>query len=116
MKTISDTLSPLVEEWSDPGDYPNAVAAGPLPSQEYLAGVEGELKLELTDQEMLEMEDTFQKESFDFWIREVVDYRLPDGVGSAEWQIDRIEGNTITLSITDVEADPDYNPKEDTRW
>ena len=115
MKILSDTLEPLVEEWDDPGDYPNAVASGPLPSYKYLAGIEGELKLELTHEENNDLFETIEAESLDFWVREVLDYRLPNGVASAQWHIISVEGKlgsnaVVTLGVLDVEADPDYDP------
>ena len=54
MEMITNTLSLLVERWDDPGDYPNALAAGPLPSYEYIAGLEGELRLLLSEEELAE--------------------------------------------------------------
>ena len=113
MTIVSDTLEPLIEDWSDPGDYPNAVASFPLPSYQYMAGMEGELVLELTDGELAEMQQTIECESLDFWMSEVVDYRLPAGVLDAKWQIDKIEGNTVTLSVIEVEPDPDWRNEPD---
>lgn len=132
MKTISDTLEPSVETWEDPGDYPSNAGSGPLPSYDYLAGMEGELVLELTQDEYREYLETVEAESLDFWMQEVVDYRLPSGILSADWQVDSVEGGhrcgflwlrrkpiRLTLSVTDVEADPswrdddgpDYDPE-----
>ena len=115
MQILNDTLEPLVEEWSDPGDYPNAVAQSPLSSYEYLAGMEGELELQLTNEELAEMHEIIEAESIDFWVTEIVDYDLPSGVQSADWKM-HIIGNVVTLTAEEVEADPDYNPNEDTRW
>ena len=108
MKTLANTLNPLIEEWSDPGDYPNAVAAGPLPSYDYLAGVEGDLELELTDEELTAMLQTLDCESLDFWMVEVADIGLPDGIQNGTWQIDKVQNNVVTLSLHDVEADFDW--------
>jgi hypothetical protein len=108
MKTVSDTLEPLVEKWSDPGDYPNAVAQSPLPSYDYLAGVEGELKLQLTDEEMTELLQTLDCESLDFWMVEIADIGLPDGIENGTWQIDKVENNVVTLSLHDTEPDPNW--------
>lgn len=103
MKIVSDTLEPLVETWSDPGDYPNAVAQSPLPSYDYLAGVEGELKLELTDEEMTELVQTLDCESLDFWMCEVADIGLPNDIENGTWQIDKVEKNVVILSLHDTE-------------
>lgn len=41
-RVLVDTLSFDIETWDDPGDYPNGVASGPLPSYDYPV-CEGEL-------------------------------------------------------------------------
>lgn len=118
---IKDNLKPLIETWDDPGDYPNALAAGPLPSHKYVEGIEGELVIELVADEYQEFQETLEAESLDFWVREVLYYALPEGVLSAEWQLDKTEPGSeatlITLSIKEVEADPDYRgPESDGDW
>jgi len=117
MKTIKDSLKTLIDTWDDPGDYPNALAAGPLPSFDYVEGAEGELTIELTEKEYQEFQETLEAESLDFWVREVLDYTLPDGILSATWQLDKTDHHTITLSIIEVESDPDYRgPEPDGDW
>lgn len=116
MKTLSDSLEPLVETWEDPGDYPSNAGSGPLPSYNYLAGMEGELVLELTPDEYREHQETVGAESLDFWMREVVDYRLPSGILSAKWQIDKTEPGEnvrLTLSVTEVEVEADPSWRDD---
>jgi hypothetical protein len=55
MQVISNTLKPIIETWDDPGDYPNGLAQGPLPSRKSLAGCEGAIvvELELSDIDQL---------------------------------------------------------------
>jgi hypothetical protein len=115
MKTLSDDTRVLIETWSDPGDYPNAVAQGPLPSYQYVAGIEGEIKVELTWEEYQQF---LEAESLQFWMHEVFDYEYPDGVCSAEWQ-HRVHGvnedkKPVALIIwaDEVEADPNYRGPE----
>jgi hypothetical protein len=129
MKIITDTIEPLVETWDDPGDYPSGAGSGPLASFQYLAGLEGELVIELTGAERTEMLgwDTVSK-----WVAEVVDYRLPSGILSADWQCEVKGGERIwwtfwmcrqpavaTLWADEVESDPDYQvdePDYDEDW
>ena len=47
MKLIKSTLEAVFETWDDPGDYPNALAQGPLPSYTYLEGLEGKVVVDL---------------------------------------------------------------------
>ena len=112
MRILKDSLEVLVEEWSDPGDYPSAAGSGPLPSYKYLAGMEGVLVLELTPEELVVFHLTVRDESFEAWVHEIVDYKLPSGLVSATWELESesvVNGvSTLTLCVTEVEADPDY--------
>lgn len=91
MKTISNTLKVIMGRWDDPGDYPNNVAAGPLPSYDYIEDVEGELILELTDVELYEFEN-----DRDFFVDENVLCEL-DHVTILKWDCVR-DRNEITLT------------------
>ena len=55
MKTLSNTLALEIETWDDPGDYPSGAGAGPLPSYDYVAGVSGEIVVELSSADFEEM-------------------------------------------------------------
>ena len=115
MKIVNDTLEVLVETWDDPGYYPSGAGSGPLPSYDYLAGMEGELVYELSHKEYKEYLDVIEKESLDFWMTEVSDYKLPDGIFSAKWQLDKVEEGEnvlLTFSVIDVEADPNWKSEE----
>lgn len=103
MKIVNDTLQLLVETWDDPGDYPNSLAAGPLPSYNYVTGVEGELQIELSAEEMEDFRETLEVEDVDFWMYEIVDYRNRElfDVASWKWQLDNVVGNIVTVSIVD---------------
>ena len=57
MKTLSNTLELAIERWDDPGDYPSAAGAGPLPSYNYVAGVDGSIVLELESADFTDMVD-----------------------------------------------------------
>ena len=46
---------------------------------------------------------------------EVSDYKLPDGIFSAKWQLDKVEEGEnvlLTFSVIDVEADPNWKSEE----
>ncbi len=122
MNITTDTIEPLVETWDDPGDYPSNAGGGPLPSYDYLAGLEGELIIELTATERQEMREW---DTISEWLAEVVEYQLPDGILSADWQCEVQGGEWIwwtfwmrhrpifvTLWSDEVEADPDYQQEE----
>lgn len=57
MKVLENTMEAVIDRWDDPGDYPNALAAGPLPSYDYYAGIEGEAKIEMTPEELEEWKE-----------------------------------------------------------
>ena len=117
MNIISDTLEPLIERWEDPGDYPSGAGSGPLSSYDYLADLEGELKIELSGAE-------YQKMLFwgvDDWMAEVMDYDLPDGLLSVKWQFSAEGGKwrwqnlwqhrnaaVVTVWAEEIESDPNW--------
>lgn len=109
MKLLKNTLEVLMDRWDDPGDYPSNAGAGPLPSYDFLAGMEGEVQLELTTDEI----DSYQEYVEDF-ISEL-DITLPDGILSAEWT-HTLQGNILTLEAMNVEGDPDYDPSPEREW
>jgi hypothetical protein len=120
-KVLKDTLSTLVETWDDPGDYPNAVASGPLPSYNYIAGMEGELVVELTAEELAEWKELEGDDSaIQDFITDTVDPTLPRGITNVNKWLHQLEGNQLTLWSEDVEGDlgelddePDYEPDYD---
>jgi hypothetical protein len=54
MKILTNALQEHMERWSDPGDYPNGLAGGPLPSRNFVADVTGTVVIECTGDELLE--------------------------------------------------------------
>lgn len=123
MKTLSDTTEILIERWEDPGDYPNAVANGPLPSYDYVAGIEGDVVVELRPDEFDDFLDVVKDESPEFWMVEVFDYDCPDGLLSVTWDWEFFGGKRcgflwlkrkkiVRLWATEVEPDPNYRGPE----
>jgi hypothetical protein len=115
MKIIKNTLEVVIERWDDPGDYPSGAGSGPLPSYDYLDGVDGEVRVELTEQEANELlalqEDG---EDLEEWI-EQVEIDLPSGVTSVKWHVELIAGNpaVAVLTATEAEGDPDSGSEPD---
>ena len=109
MKVIKNTLEPFVETWDDPGDYPSNAGSGPLPSYSFLAGMEGEVQIEMTDEELAaygECQDEFIEQ---------LDIDLPSGILSAKWEHE-LKGNVLTLTAVDAEGDPDYDPNPEPEY
>jgi len=107
MKTLSNTLETLIEWWDDPGDYPSGAGAGPLPSYQYFAGMEGEVKVELEQKEVAEYNQAVEDGEEQEWIQQNVDPKTPEEVGSVTWEHE-LKGNVLTLWSEECEADPDY--------
>lgn len=116
MKLISDTTNVMVEHWSDPGDYPNAVASAPLLGYDYVAGIKGEIRVEMQWSDCEEFLD-----SVECGVLSLLAYEYPDGVISVKWGYHASGGERygflwlfhkpvfITLWIEEVESDPDYH-------
>lgn len=116
-RVLRDTTKVDRGVWSDPGDYPNNVASGPLPDRPCIDEIGGEIKVILGGfrflwwefgerAEVRELLDPALKREFHEWIGEHVDYRF-DGILSVEWGA-RLDGNVLTLWVEDYEADPDW--------
>lgn len=103
---ISNTTKISIDTWDDPGSYPNALAAGPLPSYKYVDGIEGELLYKLTPEGV-----EWYRECPEDFIREELQPPEPDGVLSVEWG-HKLNGDVLTLWAEDVESDPYYTGPE----
>jgi hypothetical protein len=112
MKILSDTLKPVIERWDDPGDYPSNAGQGPLPSYDFVAGIEGEIVLELESGDFI---DGFEE----------VEYDLPHGIKVKKWNVMAKDSKTpVQLMLTVEEFDseqvehddpePDYD--SECRW
>jgi len=123
IKILLDTTEILVGRWEDPGDYPNAVASSPLPSYDYVEGIEGEIKLEMNWSEYEDFLDNVGCDLLYRWIVESIDYYYPAGVLSAKWGYSASGGErflwlfrkpvVVTLWVVDIESDPNYELPED---
>lgn len=120
-KVLRDTTDILVDPGDDPGDYPNNVASGPLPSRPFIAGIEGEIKVKLRawwlpfigwfGGEVAEVRELLAddlQDEFRDWVDDHVKYGPYHGVLSFTWTKE-LKGRILTLWVEgDVEPDPDY--------
>ena len=133
MKTLSNTLSLEAEHWDDPGDYPSGAGAGPLPSYDYIAGVSGEIVVELSSADFEEMVEGgfLSKEVADAivesdgipseyyleikdYVLEHVEYTL-DRVRVTKWAV-TFKGLQAFLEVEDFDADswePEWEPERE---
>jgi len=128
MKVLSNTLELCIETWDDPGDYPNALASGPLPSYSYIAGVDGILRVELEESDVKELQ-TGDLCSIQDHILETVDPTTGlDHVQVTKWNIVRVpvEGKQVyDLTAEDIDSssweppsrpEEEYNPEDEFDW
>lgn len=104
MKILKNTLKISVDEWSDGGDYPNALASGPLPSYKYIDQVEGEVVIELDPEEL----ESYLEDPNDV----VSDIPLPREISSVKFAEEKIEGNVITLYVADFDPSGDWQDED----
>ena len=91
-RVIDDTLEEIFERWEDPGDYPNGLAAGPLPSYDYFAGIGGWLVIALTDPEVRQ----YEAEGYEFADDLArTSMQLKDLPPDFEWDF-TLDGNVLT--------------------
>ena len=99
MKVIKNTLEPVIGRWDDPGDYPNGLAGGPLPSKDFVSEIKGSITVQLSKEEL--------EEAIEFWLAEhekmdVIDHDLPD-IRVRNWEIGEIKGDLVTLYVEEFE-------------
>jgi len=112
MKVISDTLYIEIGEWSDPGDYPNAVASGPLPSFDYIEEVTGEVVIELEEGDNPVPSGSYKSlEEINYDVFEYLSENEPSQVNILSWDV-VCEGNKLTITVGEFEPDGDYEPPE----
>ncbi|NDD54517.1 hypothetical protein EBZ39_11690 [bacterium] len=106
MKIISNDLYCQIERWDDPGDYPNGLAAGPLPSYSYCE-FGGEFVFETENDEELKELDNVDDWIGD-WVRDQCD------IGGHIYPSYRceVEGNRCVVTITEAEVE-EYDPADD---
>jgi hypothetical protein len=113
MKIISNDLYCQIERWDDPGDYPNGLASGPLPSQHY-GEFGGDLILEAENDE-----DMKELDAIEDWIDEYVSNLDCISRYCTVSLNCKVEGNRAHVTIHDCEVEeyepdePDYDDRDD---
>jgi|GEM_PF-1740229 len=97
MKVLENTLAVEVDRWDDPGDYPNSIASSPLPSYDYVTGLEGYVKVKL-DVDELDLKDS---ELIDV-LKETGDLDIPSGIEVTEWSLTR-HGEEVVFVAEDID-------------
>ncbi len=106
MKLISNTLEPVYEQWTDPGEP--EVLGGPRRPFWYLADITGELSFDITDEDpvSLEQEDTIEDAAHDTVITSNF-----EGFISCLWKV-TMKNNIAIAKPVDVESEHlDFNPR-----
>jgi len=91
MKILENTLKAKWERWDDPGDYPNNVASGPLPSHDFIESIDGHVLLKIEDDiDLIAFNEDFGD-----------DLDVPEGVKVTSWDITLLPDWTIELTVTE---------------
>jgi hypothetical protein len=104
MKIISNDLYCGIERWDDPGDYPNGLASGPLPSHHYCE-YGGEFVFEAeNDEELKELDNV------DDWIGDWVNDKCDITSYTNPSYHCEVEGNRCVVTITSADPEePEYD-------
>jgi len=114
MQVISDTLTILVDSWDDPGDYPSNAGSGPLPSYDYIAGIEGELTVKLSFEELRGFCHAVACDELNDFVEQDIDPKLPAGILKVNSWEHELRGPILKLwSEDEVEEDPNHDWGED---
>jgi hypothetical protein len=117
VKTILNTLNPYLERWDDPGDYPNSLAGGPLPSYDFVAFVDGEIVVEAAPAEVgLEPDETMEKALPEYIADNPGEVKHDvSGLTVSRWGVGKVEGNRVTLTVEEFECEVPGPPEDDYR-
>jgi len=85
MKIIKNTLEVITSVWEDPGDYPNALARGPLPSHLCVEDISGYLLIQVDKADKEDDDYGYSTESLMQYLMEPIDIKV-DGVLITSWQ------------------------------
>jgi hypothetical protein len=126
MKVIENTLKPVLDRWSDPGDYPSGAGGGPLASYDYVEYIDGAITVELDAEDMkaladfadVDMTETKMYEAYFKDNAADVPHDV-SGLTVQKWEVERIAGNRVTLTVEEFEAEapeppePEYDPMDE---
>ena len=106
MKLLNSTLKLHIETWDDPGDYPNGLASGPLPSKQFVESVEGRVTVQLEPSDIDSMEGDISLDSLGDYLTDnagSVDHGMP-GLRVKRWGICKLDDTIVTLDVSEFEA------------
>lgn len=102
MRTISNTLEPVMGTWTDPGDYPSGAGSCRLPGSEFIESFTGDIVVEMDPDDLLEMEgDTAAQQA------EYVEENMEHGIRGLEypkWRVKTTDGVRFALTLDDFES------------
>lgn len=109
-----------LDTWDDPGDYPSGAGSGPLPSYNFVAGVEGKVVVELEDGDEVEQPVMIAT------VQSYVDDNPGEvqhgvsGLTVARWVVEKVDGKRVELTVSDADdafeaeyRDDDYYDEPD---
>lgn len=114
MKIKEDTIDITTDRWTDPGDYPNSLASGPLPDgPEYVEEVYGKVVIEECDKKLASgvYPDDYVEE-FNFELHEMLTECLPDGISVLQWGVESSD-DSLTFEVQEFNADDWTSPEPD---
>lgn len=93
---MSGNLSIDWGRWDDPGDYPNAVASGPLPSYDYVEDIVGDLQFLINNPSTIVMlsqgavtNDQIERQDPELF--QILEENKPSGIKVLTWGCSQVE-------------------------
>ena len=114
MKVLKSKLTLVIDCWSDPGDYPNGLASGPLPSRDFVEDVAGLLTFELEAADIGNLEGDTSIAAVQSYLdgnANLIDHGEP-GLTVKSWDMHDVQGSVVTVAVKEFEAEvpePDYD-------
>ena len=119
MKIIENTLKLEIECWTDPGDYPSGAGGGPLASYDFVAGVDGNIVVELGAADWTSINayadvDMTTTKMVEAWVADSpgIQSDVP-GLTVKKWCVEGLKGDRLELSVDEFEADAPEPPERE---
>lgn len=111
MKITKNTLDITVDRWTDPGDYPNSLASGPLPDgPDCVEEVFGEVVVEGHNQILPSgIHSDGYLEEFHPELHEMLTECVPDGISVLQWSVE--SNDSLVFEVNEFDAD-NWEPSE----
>ena len=115
MRLLKSTLKLHVETWTDPGDYPNGLASGPLPSKQFVEEISGRVLIQFEREDISNLEgDTSIAAVSDYLADNArqVPHEMP-GLRVKSWDVEDTTPTTALLAVSEFEADVPERGEDD---